>query len=89
MNMSSIKVPLWLRIVLIAGIAVLASGAGLVAYRFYTHPVTLTVAVGSIDGEAAKAMSAIASRLVSINAPVRLTVIDTGTVLAAAKFFFR
>ena len=32
-------------------------GAGLLAYRYYTHPVTLTVAVGSIDGEAAKAMS--------------------------------
>jgi len=65
----------------------LASGAGLFAYRYYTHPVTLTVAVGSIDGEAAKAMSAIASKLVSINAPVRLTVIDTGTALAAGKSF--
>src|SRR5216683_5499718 len=56
-------------------------------YRYYTRPVTLTVAVGSIDGEAAKAMSAIASRLVTINAPVRLTVVDTGTALAAAKTF--
>jgi len=45
------------------------------------------VAAGSIDGEAARAMSAIASRLVTINAPVRLTVIDTGTVLAASKMF--
>jgi TRAP-type uncharacterized transport system substrate-binding protein len=85
--MTSIRLPLWLRLVLIAGVAVLASGAGLFGYRYYTHPVTLTVAVGSIDGEAAKAMSAIASKLVSINAPVRLTVIDTGTVLAAAKAF--
>jgi TRAP-type uncharacterized transport system substrate-binding protein len=32
-------------------------------------------------------MSAIASRLVTINAPVRLTVIDTGTALAASKLF--
>jgi TRAP-type uncharacterized transport system substrate-binding protein len=87
MGMTSIRLPLWLRFVLIAGVAVLASGAGLFAYRYYTHPVTLTVAVGSIDGEAAKAMSAIASKLVSINAPVRLTVIDTGTALAAAKTF--
>jgi TRAP-type uncharacterized transport system substrate-binding protein len=74
-------------LVLIAGIAILATGAGLFGYRYYTHPVTLTVAVGSIDGEAAKAMSAIASRLVTINAPVRLTVIDTGTALAASKLF--
>ena len=74
MSMTSIRLPLWLRFVLIAGVAILAAGAGLLGYRYYTHPVTLTVAVGSIDGEAAKAMSAIASRLVTINAPVRLTV---------------
>jgi len=35
------------------------------------------VAVGSIDGEAAKAMSALASELVSTNEPVRLKVIST------------
>jgi TRAP-type uncharacterized transport system substrate-binding protein len=87
MGMTSTRLPLWLRFVLIAGVAVLASGAGFFAYRYYTHPVTLTVAVGSIDGEAAKAMSAIASKLVSINAPVRLTVIDTGTAQAAGKTF--
>src|SRR3954451_4542125 len=87
MSSTSSRLPLWLRLVLIAGVAVLASGAGLFAYRYYTHPVTLTVAVGSIDGEAAKAMSAIASKLVSINAPVRLTVVDTGTALAAGKSF--
>src|SRR5215212_1619339 len=87
MRVTAIKLPLWLRFVLLAGLAILASGAALLGYRYYTHPVTLTVAAGSIDGEAAKAMSAIASRLVTINAPVRLTVIDTGTALAAAKTF--
>jgi len=87
MNMTSVKFPLWLRLVLITGLAVLAAGAGLLAYRYYSKPVTLTVAVGSIDGEAAKAMSAIASKLVLINAPVRLTIIDTGTALAAGKTF--
>src|ERR1700709_2641520 len=87
MSMTTGKLPIWLRFVLVAGITVLASGAGLFAYRYYTHPVTLTVAVGSIDGEAANAMSAIASKLVSINAPVRLTIVDTGTALAAGKTF--
>jgi TRAP-type uncharacterized transport system substrate-binding protein len=86
-SMTLFRLPLWLRLVLIVGVAVLATGLGLFAYRYYTHPVTLTVAVGSIDGEAAKAMSAIASKLVSINAPVRLTVIDTGTAQAAAGTF--
>ena len=41
----------------------------------------------SLTGEAAKAMSAIASRLVSIGAPVRLSVVDAGTALEAAKLF--
>jgi TRAP-type uncharacterized transport system substrate-binding protein len=85
--MVSLNLPLWLRLVLLVGVVGLASGAGLLAYRYYTRPVTLSVAVGSIDGEAAKAMSAIASRLVSTNAPVRLRVIDSGTVLEAANAF--
>jgi TRAP-type uncharacterized transport system substrate-binding protein len=85
--MASLKLPLWLRLVLLVGIVGLASGASLLAYRYFTRPVTLTVAVGSIDGEAAKAMSAIASHLVSTNASVRLTVIDSGTALEAAKAF--
>jgi TRAP-type uncharacterized transport system substrate-binding protein len=85
--MTSLNLPLWLRFFLLLGAAGLATGAGLLGYRYYTRPVTLSVAVGSIDGEAAKAMSAIASRLVSTNAPVRLKVIDSGTALGAAQAF--
>src|SRR5882757_4910859 len=85
--MMSMKLPLWLRFFLLIGIAVFAAGAGLLAYRYYTLPATLTVAVGSIDGEAAKAMSAIASELVSTNKPVRLKVVDSGTALEAANAF--
>jgi TRAP-type uncharacterized transport system substrate-binding protein len=85
--MASLNLPLWLRLVLLVGVVGLASGASLLAYRYYTRPVTLSVAVGSIDGEAAKAMSAIASRLASDSAPVRLKVIDSGTALEAAKAF--
>jgi TRAP-type uncharacterized transport system substrate-binding protein len=85
--MISIKLPLWLRFVSLAGVVLLAIGAGLFGYRYYTRPVTLTVAAGSVDGEAVKAMSAIASRLVATNAAVRLKVIDTGTTLDAANAF--
>jgi TRAP-type uncharacterized transport system substrate-binding protein len=85
--MVSLNLPLWLRFVLVLGVVGLASGASLIAYRYYSRPVTLSVAVGSIDGEAAKAFSAIASRLISTNAPVRLKVIDSGTALEAAKAF--
>jgi TRAP-type uncharacterized transport system substrate-binding protein len=85
--MASQNLPFWLRFVLVVGVLILAAGASLFAYRYYTRPVTLTLAVGSIDGEAAKAMSAIASRLVTTNAPVRLKVIDSGTALEAANAF--
>src|SRR5450631_3211151 len=85
--MVSLKLPLWLRLVLLVGALGIASGASLLAYRYYTSPVTLSVAVGSIDCESAKAMSALASRLVSTGAPVRLRVIDSGTALDAAKAF--
>ena len=85
--MVSLHLPLWLRLVLLVGVLGLASGACLLAYRYYTYPVTLSVAVGSVDGEAANAMSAIASRLVATGAPVRFKVIDSGTALEAAKAF--
>src|SRR6476659_6701119 len=86
-SIMSIKLPLLLRFFLLIGVLVFAAGAGLLAYRYYSRPVTLTVAVGSIDGEAAKAMSALASEFVSTNAPVRLKVIDSGTALEAAAAF--
>jgi TRAP-type uncharacterized transport system substrate-binding protein len=85
--MGSLNLPLWLRFFLVLGALAVASAAGLFAYRYYTRPVTLSVAVGSIDGEAANAMSAIASRLVATNAPVRFKVVDSGTALEAAKAF--
>src|SRR6478672_8561723 len=83
----SIKLPLWLRAVLLVGAVVLATGAGLFAYRYFTRPTTLTVAVGSIDGEAAKLMSAMASQFALTGAPVRFNVIDSGTTLGAADAF--
>src|SRR3954453_16226376 len=86
-GMTSIKLPLWVRFLLLIGVAASAAGAGLLAYRYYSRPVMLTVAVGSIDGEAAKAMSAMAGELVSTNAPVRLKVVDSGTALEAANAF--
>ena len=85
--MGSMKLSLWLRVVSLVGVVVLLTGAGLLAYRYLTYPTTLTIAVGSIDGEGAKAMSAIASRLVATGAPIRLKVIDTGTARDAAREF--
>jgi len=83
----SMKLPLWLRAVLLVGAFILATGGGLFAYRYFTRPTTLTVAVGSIDGEAAKLMSAMANQFALTGAPVRLNVIDSGTTLGAADAF--
>ena len=83
----SIKMPFRLRAASLVGVVLLLTGASFLAYRYYARPATFTVAVGSIDGEGAKAMSAIASRLASTNASVRLKVIDAGTVREAAEQF--
>jgi TRAP-type uncharacterized transport system substrate-binding protein len=85
--MVSIRMPFWLRVVSLLGVILLCTAAGLFGYRWFNRPVTLTLAVGSIDGEAARAMSAIASQLASDGASVRLKVIDTGTAIEAGKQF--
>jgi TRAP-type uncharacterized transport system substrate-binding protein len=79
--------PLWVRAVLLAGVFCIVSGAGLVAYRLYAQPTTLTVAVGSFDGEAKQTASIIAGRLATIDSPVRLKVENSGDALDAAKAF--
>src|SRR5262249_33199084 len=85
--MYSVKLPIWIRIVVVAGLVVLAAGASLFAYRWYTRPVTLSIAVGSLDGEAPKVVSALASRLAEINAPVRLNVVETAGAVQSAEAF--
>ena len=85
--MDSIRIPSWLRIALVAGVVVLVAGAGLFGYRWYSRPTTLTIAVGSLDGEATKLMSALASRLTAANAPVRLKLVETANALEAAELF--
>ena len=85
--MTSTKMPFWLRATSLLGVVVFCTGAGLLGYRWFTYPVTLTVAAGSADGEAAKAMSAIASQLVTDGSSVRLKVVDTGNVVESAKSF--
>lgn len=81
------KLPRWLRIIVVAGGIALIAGAASYGYRTYTKPVTLTVAVGSLDGEAPKIMSALATRLAASAAPVRLKVLDKPTAVEAAIAF--
>jgi TRAP-type uncharacterized transport system substrate-binding protein len=86
-TVGSIKLPIWLRIAVVAVLVALATGASLFAYRWYVRPVTLSIAVGSLDGEAPRVVSAIASRLAVTNAPVRLNVVETAGALESANAF--
>src|SRR5471032_2947432 len=87
MKALQIAFPIWVRAVLLAGMLGIVAGAALISYRFYLRPTTLTIAVGSFDGEAKQIASIIAGRLATINSPVRLKVEDAGNVLDVAKAF--
>ena len=85
--MDPAKLPTWMRVTLVAGIAILIAGASLFAWRWYSKPTTLTIAVGSLDGEASKVVSALASKLAQQKAPVRLSMVEAGSALDAANAF--
>jgi TRAP transporter TAXI family solute receptor len=86
-GLTSGRLPRWLRIVFVLSLAILATGAGFFAYRYVTQPTTLTIAAGSFDGDLPRILSAMASRMATANAPVRLKVVDKGTAAEAAKEF--
>jgi TRAP transporter TAXI family solute receptor len=81
------RLPRWLRVSVVFGLAFLACAAGLFGYRYATHPVTLTVATGSIDGDVTRLMSVVAARMAAAEQPVRLKVVDKGTALDAVNAF--
>ena len=79
------SLPRWVRFGAALGIVLLAIGIGLLSYRYFTRPMTLTIAAGSIDGQAVRVMSTIAGKLASSGSSIRLKVIDTQTALGAAE----
>jgi TRAP transporter TAXI family solute receptor len=79
--------PIWGRVLLLAGIVGLLAGGGLLAYRLFERPTTLTLAVGADDGGAAKSAAIIASRFARKSSPIRLTIENTGSGMDAAKAF--
>src|SRR3954451_20097674 len=85
--MDSVVTARWVRIAIVAGALVLVTATGLLAYHWYYRPTTLRVAVGSLDGEAGRIVSAIASRLAATNASVRLNVVETSSAVEAASAF--
>jgi TRAP-type uncharacterized transport system substrate-binding protein len=87
MKTYSVALPLWARAVLLAGVVCVVAGAGLAAYRYYVRPTTLSLAVGSFDGQAAQIASIVAGRLDATNSSVRLKIVRTGNVVDSAKMF--
>src|SRR5262245_6686836 len=85
--MDPTRLPIWLRITLVAGLFLLVAGSGFLAYRWYAKPTTLTIAVGSLDGEANRLVSALASKLAQQKAPVRLSMMEVGSALDSANAF--
>src|SRR5262245_57335269 len=83
----SVRLPRWLRILLVLGFAILATGAGFLAYRYVTQPTTLTIVAASLDGDVPRILSAMASRMALANSPVRLKVIEKKTPTEAAQEF--
>ncbi len=81
------RLPRWLRVVLVLSLGILAAGAVLFGYRYITQPTTLTIATGSLDGDVPRIMSAMAARMASTNAPVRLKVVEKNSAPEAAKEF--
>jgi TRAP-type uncharacterized transport system substrate-binding protein len=87
MNRFHQTLPVWVRAVLLVGVICLVAGAGLISYRLSQQPKILTVAVGSLDGEARQSASLIAGQFAAIGSPIRLKIENTGNVLDAAKAF--
>jgi TRAP-type uncharacterized transport system substrate-binding protein len=79
--------PFWVRAFLLGGLLCLVAGAALISYRLYERPKTLTVLVGSLDGEARQAASLIAGHFTTVDSPIRLEIENAGNVLDAAKAF--
>jgi TRAP-type uncharacterized transport system substrate-binding protein len=82
-----VALSLRVRVMLLVGILSIVAGAGLTSIWLYLRPTTLTIAVGSFDGEAKKATSIIAGRLATTDSSVRLKVENVGDVFDAAKAF--
>jgi TRAP-type uncharacterized transport system substrate-binding protein len=80
--------PRWMRLFLMGGLTLVAAAVAVLGYRYMTQPTTLTIAAGSLDGEAARLMTSIAGRLADTKSSIRLKVIDTANALESAKALF-
>src|SRR5262245_29181759 len=83
----SFRLPRWLRMAGVVLLLCLMAGVGSKILYESFKPTTLKIAVGSMDGEAVRVTNAISSRMAATKAPVRISVVDKGSPLAAAEAF--
>ena len=75
----------WMRIVLVGVGAAIAVGGSILAYRYSTSPVTLTIAAGSQDANAVQAVSSFATQLTKSGSSVRFKIKSVGSATDAAN----
>jgi TRAP-type uncharacterized transport system substrate-binding protein len=75
------------RILIVVGIACLLAAVVFLSYRWHTRPTTLSIAVGSHDGEAVRLVTTIATQLAQAGAPVRLRMLEASSAQEAADAF--
>lgn len=81
------RMPRWLRVSVVLMFLALSGVVGYVVYDYTTRPKTLSIAVGSVDGDAVRLLSTLSTRMAATNSPVQLRVVDAGTPLKAAEQF--
>lgn len=81
------RVPRRLRVLVVLSLTALATAAGIFVYRYVTKPVVLTVATASLDGDAPRLLTAIATRLATSGARVRLKLVQHDTPQKAVAAF--
>ena len=83
----SFSLPRWLRLVLFTLLLSVVIALSLYGLRQASKPVTLKLAMGSLDADAVKLMSAIGSRLAATGSQVRITIVEKTTPIEAAAAF--
>ena len=71
MHLRRVGLPFWSRVALFAGVGLVALGAGFSIYRYATKSTVLTVAVGSLDGQATQAALALGGHLAAADSGFR------------------
>lgn len=80
------RLPLWLRLTLILGLALITGAGALGTYRYLARGLTLTIAA-SDEGQIIQILNALATRMAESRKHLRLKVVPTASMAEAADLF--